>query len=162
MVVDEPNTEDQANSSYPQYIAQAILNELLPYLNIAPDETSDGYVPETELWDGFSGHVKSIVGSEVDEEGNLVDAEGHRIDWEGNRIDENGYLLDEKGNYLYNEEGEYILSENLESFGEADGEGLSEGVSNPSAPAPLEDDTDPIEGNDMESEGITNEEAGLE
>lgn len=162
VVVDEPNTEDQANSSYPQYIAQAILNELLPYLNIAPDETSDGYVPETELWDGFSGHVKSIVGSEVDEEGNLVDAEGHRIDWEGNRIDENGYLLDEKGNYLYNEEGEYILSENLESFGEADGEGLSEGVSNPSAPAPLEDDTDPIEGNDMESEGITNEEAGLE
>ena len=85
-----------------------------------------------------------------------------KVIWEGNRIDENGYLLDEKGNYLYNEEGEYILSENLESFGEADGEGLSEGVSNPSAPAPLEDDTDPIEGNDMESEGITNEEAGLE
>lgn len=162
VVVDEPNVEDQANSTYPQYIAQAILNELLPYLNIAPDETSDGYVPETELWEGFSGHVKSIVGSEVDEEGNLVDAEGHRIDWEGNRIDENGYLLDEEGNYLYNDEGEYILSENLDSFGETDGDSLPEGVSNPNAPAPLEDDTDPIEGNDMESEGITNEEAGLE
>ena len=30
------------------------------------------------------------------------------------------------------------------------------------APGPLEDDSDPIEGNDMESEGLTNEEAGLE
>ena len=38
VVVDEPNVEDQANSTYPQYIAQGILSELLPYLNVKPDE----------------------------------------------------------------------------------------------------------------------------
>ena len=41
VVVDEPNAEDQATSTYAQYIAQGILSELLPYLNVAPDETSD-------------------------------------------------------------------------------------------------------------------------
>ena len=60
MVVDEPNADRQDNSAYPQYIAQGILSELLPYLEVVPDETSDGYVPETELWEGFNGLVKGI------------------------------------------------------------------------------------------------------
>lgn len=158
VVIDEPNAEEQADSKYAQYVAQGILSELLPYLNILPDEASDGYVPETELWEGFEGNLESVSGSEVDEEGNLVDGEGNRIDLEGNRIDENGYLLDENGEYRLNDEGEYIMSENLETFSDD----LNEAVSNTSAPAPLEDDSDPIQGNDMESEGITNEEAGLE
>ena len=34
VVIDEPNVEDQASSIYPQYVAQAILSELLPYMNI--------------------------------------------------------------------------------------------------------------------------------
>ena len=161
VVVDEPNAEEQADSKYAQYIAQGILSELLPYLNILPDETSDGYVPETEIWDGFSGHLKSVSGSEVDENGNLVDGEGNRIDWDGNRIDENGYLLDSQGNYRYNDDGEYIKSTNLDGTGGDDG-GLPEAVSDTSVPGPLEDDSDPLIGNDMESEGITNEEAGLE
>ncbi len=158
VVVDEPNAEDQADSKYAQYIAQGILSDLLPYMNILPDEITDGYIPETELWEGFKGHLKSVSGGEVDEEGNLVDAEGNLIDLEGNRIDENGYLLDENGEHLYNEDGEYVRSENLEDFADS----LPESVSNESAPAPLEDDSDPLVGNDMESEGVTNEEAGLE
>ena len=99
VVVDEPNVEDQANSTYPQYIAQGILSELLPYLNVVPDESEDGTVPETELWEGFKGHLKStsISDSELDSDGNLVDADGNLIDWDGNRIDENGYLLDANG-----------------------------------------------------------------
>ena len=56
VVVDEPNAEDQATSTYAQYIAQGILSELLPYLNVAPDETPDGRnIPVTELWEGLSG-----------------------------------------------------------------------------------------------------------
>lgn len=159
VVVDEPNAADQATSTYAQYIAQGILSELLPYLNIAPDEVSDGYVPTTTLWSGFTGNLETIPGGEIDEQGNLVDGEGNRIDLDGNRIDEQGYLLDENGQYQLDEYGNYIMSENL-SEGE-DTEPV-DGVSNESAPAPLEDDTDPIQGNDMESEGITNEEAGLE
>lgn len=158
VVIDEPNTDEQANSTYPQYVAQGILKELLPYLNIAPDEAEDGYIPETELWEGFNGHLKSISGEELDENGNLVDENGNLIDWEGNRIDENGYLLDENGDYVLDENGEYIMSENMT----ASEQNPEDAVSNPDAPAPLEDDSDPVEGNDMESDGITNEEAGLE
>ena len=40
-VVDEPNTGDQAHSSYAQMIVQPILTEVLPYLNIAKDEDVD-------------------------------------------------------------------------------------------------------------------------
>ncbi len=123
VVVDEPNTEDQATSRYPQYIAQGILSELLPYLNIAPDEITDGTVPQTELWEGFAGYLKNPVGSNVDENGNLVDDKGNRIDWDGNRIDENGYLLNEDGSYQVNENGEYIKSENLGSYGNTEGDG---------------------------------------
>lgn len=160
VVIDEPNVEQQANSAYPQYVAQAILAELLPYLNIAPDEVADGYVPTTEIWDGFTGNLETIPGGEIDEGGNLVDGEGNRIDLEGNRIDDEGYLLDENGQYKLNENGEYIMSEHLAGADAAQSQ--TDGVSNENAPAPLEDDADPIEGNDMESEGITNEEAGLE
>lgn len=168
VVVDEPNAEEQADSKYPQYIAQGILSELLPYLNVEPDEAEEGVVPETELWEGFDGVLEDVSGSDVDEEGNMVDAEGNLIDMEGNRVDEQGYLLNENGGRRLNENGEYIKSENLESFsGETlpaseSGEAVGDAVSNPAAPAPPENQEDPIVGNDMESDGLTNEEAGLD
>lgn len=168
VVVDEPNAEEQADSKYPQYIAQGILSELLPYLNVGPDEAEEGVVPETELWEGFDGVLEDVSGSDVDEEGNMVDAEGNLIDMEGNRVDEQGYLLNENGERKLNENGEYIKSENLESFsGETlpaseSGEAVGDAVSNPAAPAPPENQEDPIVGNDMESDGLTNEEAGLD
>lgn len=155
VVVDEPNAEDQATSTFAQYIAQGILSELLPYLNVAPDETSEGVVPETELWEGFSGYLKNPVGSDVDEN-------GHIIDWDGNRIDENGYLLEDNGDYKLDENGEYIKSENWGNYGASAGTNTQEAVSNTSIPEPLEDNSEPVQGNDMESEGLTNEEAGLE
>ena len=168
VVVDEPNAEEQADSKYPQYIAQGILSELLPYLNVEPDEAEEGVVPETELWEGFDGVLEDVSGSDVDEEGNMVDAEGNLIDMEGNRVDEQGYLLNENGERKLNENGEYIKSENLESFSgdtlpaSESGEAVGDAVSNPAAPAPPENQEDPIVGNDMESNGLTNEEAGLE
>lgn len=38
VVIDEPNEEEQAHSSYAQDVAKEILTEILPYLNIYPDE----------------------------------------------------------------------------------------------------------------------------
>lgn len=38
----------------------------------------------------------------------------------------------------------------------------ADGISDENVPGPLEDDSDPIEGNNAESDGVTNEEAGLE
>ncbi len=61
VVVDEPNAEEQADSKYPQYIAQGILSELLPYLNVEPDEAEEGVVPETELWEGFDGVLEDVT-----------------------------------------------------------------------------------------------------
>ena len=116
VAVDEPNAEEQADSKYPQYIAQGILSELLPYLNVAPDESEDGTIPKTELWEGFKG--------------NLVDASGNTVDV----------------NVGTDDEGD-----------------LKEAISDTNVPEPPEDsEEDAEQDNDMESEGLTNEEAGLD
>ena len=80
---------------------------------------------------------------------------GNRIDFEGNRIDENGYLLDANGNYRYDANGYYMKSTHLVNTEARDG------ISDASVPGPLEDNSNPIRGNTMESEGLTNEEASL-
>lgn len=41
-IVDEPNTEDQPHSYYAQNIVREILEEILPYMNIYPDEETTG------------------------------------------------------------------------------------------------------------------------
>lgn len=46
VVVDEPNAEDEAHSSYAQGIAKDIFAEVLPYLNIYPDQP---LIPEEEM-----------------------------------------------------------------------------------------------------------------
>ena len=116
VAVDEPNAEEQADSKYPQYIAQGILSELLPYLNVTPDESEDGTIPKTELWEGFKG--------------NLVDASGNTVDV----------------NVGTDDEGD-----------------LKEAISDTNVPEPPEDsEEDAEQDNDMESEGLTNEEAGLD
>ena len=155
VVVDEPNTEDQADSKYPQYIAQGILSELLPYLNVIPDESEDGSVPETELWEGFKGHLVDVSGSSVDEKGNLVDGSGNRVDLEGNRIDENGYLLNDNGEHKLDDNGQYIMSTYLITSSSDSDNMLKEAISDTNVPAPPEEDeSDTTENNDMESEGL--------
>ncbi len=158
VVVDEPNVEDQANSVYAQYIAQGILYELLPYLNVPMDEQTGDWTPETELWEGFTGVASGMSDTIIDANGNIIDEYGNRLDWDGNRIDSEGYLLDSEGNYLIDDYGNNIMSKALEGRTEE----TADGVSNTSAPAPLQGYDDPYEGNNMESEGITNEEAGME
>ncbi len=193
VVVDEPDADRQDNSAYPQYIAQGILSELLPYLDVAPDEAADGEVPQTELWEGFNGHLKD---NELTGLGSLAP----RYDENGQEDPEGEY--DEDGNYIGPPEeeedadeegsGEDGISEGEEDRAsdgeETDGtsakededgstqeelpeeepqvdvsdDSTADGVSNENAPGPLEDDRDPIEGNDAQSDGITNEEAGLE
>ena len=41
-IIDEPNTEDQAHSSYAQTITSRILEQILPYLNIKTVDETDG------------------------------------------------------------------------------------------------------------------------
>lgn len=159
VVIDEAHTEQQDNSALPQYVAQGIFSELLPYMNIQPDEI-EGYTPETILWDGFTGHLRSSdISVNIDEEGNYSDEQGNRVDSEGNRIDEQGYLLDEDGNYQQDENGMPIMTE---AAIQANMDYISEAADDSNLPEPPEDTSDPIIDNNMESEGLTNEEAGLE
>lgn len=58
VVIDEAHTENQESSKLSQYIAQGILSEALPYLNIEPDEAENGVVPTTVLWSEFSGYLE--------------------------------------------------------------------------------------------------------
>ena len=56
-VVDEPNTDDQAHSTYAQNLTREILEEALPYLNIYPDEEIDEdalTADETDFYTGLS------------------------------------------------------------------------------------------------------------
>ena len=168
VVVDEPNAEEQADSKYPQYIAQGILSELLPYLNVTPDESEDGTIPKTELWEGFNGNLVDVSGSSVDESGNLTDGNGNLVDLDGNRIDENGFLLQDDGEYMTDENGQYMKSQNLGTTSISTGStstenDLKEAISDTNVPEPPEDEAeDTTTDNDMESEGLTNEEAGLD
>ena len=53
-------------------IAQAILDEILPYMNIYPDEETE---ETTKLWDGFKG-VLRLDDSEVEVNEPIVQTEG--------------------------------------------------------------------------------------
>lgn len=48
-IVDEPNVEDQAHSSYAQNLTREILEEALPYLNIYPDEELTGINADLDI-----------------------------------------------------------------------------------------------------------------
>ncbi len=48
-IVDEPNVEDQAHSSYAQNLVREILEEALPYLNIYPDEELTGINEDLDI-----------------------------------------------------------------------------------------------------------------
>lgn len=82
VVVDRPNVEEQADSSYAQYIAQAILDEILPYMNIYPDEETE---ETTKLWDGFKGVLK-LDDSEVEVDEPAVQTEGSETGTDNARI----------------------------------------------------------------------------
>lgn len=116
VVVDEPNAERQDNSKYPQYIAQAVLSEILPYMDIFPDEDTS---QATVLWEGFTGVKKqNDVGAE-DQEDDDGDAQESDISGDG------------------------IEDENVPD------------------PPENQESEDEVEPNNQESDGITNEEAGL-
>ena len=142
VVVDEPNAERQDDSSYAQYIAQGILYELLPYLNIQPDETTDGYVPETVLWEGFTFETTE------EEEKQEEELDGVSDTWGEDGSEEDTGDSSDEGFSLETPEDEIV----------------QDNISNTSVPDPPEDDTSSEDwmGNDQDSEGITNEDAGLE
>ena len=71
-VVDEPNTKDQAHSTYAQNLVREILEEALPYLNIYQDETpaKGALTPEeTNFYTGLNGVTVPATTAEPQEQG---------------------------------------------------------------------------------------------
>ncbi|MCD7922030.1 MAG: penicillin-binding protein 2, partial [Clostridiales bacterium] len=54
-VIDAPNVEDQAHSSYAQNVVREILEEALPYLNIYPDQELTGINADLNIIGGTDG-----------------------------------------------------------------------------------------------------------
>ncbi len=107
VVVDEPNAEYQADSKFAQYIAKGVMTEILPYLNIFPDQEMTGTVNNA---------------------------------------------MEELENYITQRE-----QENRQKT-----EDTKEGTDDPNVPEPDEDEEELTLDNKQDSDGITNEEAGLE
>ena len=130
VVVDTPNVDSQASSTYAQYLAQAILSEVLPYMNIPQDEETTG---ETVLWQGFYGVPKftdivedgvsnpygtvlvQVFGDGDPQETELNDEYSDGITNEEAEIDENDPSYEED---VYD-------TEELENFGQEDDSGGS-------------------------------------
>ena len=69
-VVDEPNTDEQAHSTYAQNLVREILEEALPYLNIYQDETpAEGALTpeETNFFTGLNGVIVPATTAESQE-----------------------------------------------------------------------------------------------
>ncbi len=100
VVVDTPNVESQASSQYAQYIAQAIFSEVLPYMNIYPDEEGAG---ETELWEGFYG-VPKFTDIETD---GVSNPRGRNLEDSQEEITDEEDLNDQYSDGISNEDAGY-------------------------------------------------------
>ncbi len=96
-IVDEPNVEEQADNRYPQWIARDILMQILPYMNVYPDEPSN---PENSYlakdFDNPTGENEADTSADTNVPepqgtGGSADAGG------GNTREEDGYTNEEAG-----------------------------------------------------------------
>lgn len=113
VVIDEAHTENQENSKLSQYIAQGILSEVLPYLNVEPDESEDGVIPVTRLWSGFAGYLEETGQTNGGLGNTQVTAGGDAGTEEPLRETASGVNLPEPPET----EGEVDLNNNVESDG---------------------------------------------
>lgn len=79
VVIDEPNVENQSNSSYVLELAQKIMAQAFPYLNIS---TIDGYVPDTKMLteqsteenvEGYTGYSENFEETYSNYDGAYID-----------------------------------------------------------------------------------------
>ncbi len=132
VVVDEPNVEHQADSKYARYLAKMIMSEILPYMNIFPDEELTGQEDQKMLY--FQETI-------------LAQAEEYRRQKENGAYEED-YVRDDDGAGGINDPNYSDQS--------------NEASDNPEMPIPPEDGSELDLNNNQESNGITNEEAGMQ
>lgn len=169
-IVDEPNVRDQADNRYPQWIARDILQEVLPYLGIYPDEPMN---PDNEYLKMDLETAKAEENSANSE--NEDEADDPRSEWyyndDGDLVNGDGHMIDDHG-FLINDDREYV-DENDQVVDEAhktmgrqvtETSEFSDTAADTNVPEIQghENTADTSGGNTAESDGFTNEEAGYE
>lgn len=129
-VVDEPNVEKQADSKYAKYLARMILSDILPYMNIFPDEEITGDEDEGMLY--FQKKIQE-------------QAEEYRKQKAYKKFEESY-------------EREDAVPGGLNDPAYADE--VPEDANDPNLPNPPEGDADTQQNNNRETDGVTNSEAG--
>lgn len=113
-IVDEPNVEEQADSSYPQILFRKIATEVFPYMGLYPTEAiTDQLLMELGITkdETVENEIKSATFQCFGADGTLyndaaVNAKGEVVDSEGNIIEgvavdtENSTVTDAKGNVI--------------------------------------------------------------
>ena len=146
-VVDEPNAEYQADSKYAQYLYKKIMTEILPYLNIFPDQELTGKESEAMLYmereiedNAEKNRQKAEQLKREAEAGGTQDAGGSSEAGNGTQIPDTG-------------DGNSGIT--------VPDDGIQEGTDDPNVPEPEEREEELVLDNKQESDGITDEEANL-
>ena len=146
-VVDEPNAEYQADSKYAQYLYKKIMTEILPYLNIFPDQELTGKESEAMLYmereiedNAEKNRQKAEQLKREAEAGGTQDAGGSSEAGNGTQIPDTG-------------DGNSGIT--------VPDDGIQEGTDDPNVPEPEESEEELVLDNKQESDGITDEEANL-
>ncbi len=98
-IVDEPNVEEQADNRYAQWIARDILQQILPYMGIYPDEASDPSNPYL-AFDIGSPTGETEMDADTAADTNVPEPQGSENASQtagGNTQEEDGYTNEEAG-----------------------------------------------------------------
>ncbi|MBQ0059272.1 MAG: cell division protein FtsI, partial [Lachnospiraceae bacterium] len=98
VVIDEPNVAEQADSRFPQWVAKAILENVLPYMNIFPDEALTGGNPDLEepdVWSGQEGQPDTDTVEDTNVPGIEGDVNNNPNPNGGNTPQDNGMTNEE-------------------------------------------------------------------
>ncbi len=125
VVVDEPNVENQASSTYAQELFQKIALEVLPYMGIYPTEDVDnallaqlGLTPEdlgeetVHTFQAFDSNGTLYNDARV-KNGKVLDGSGNEI--AGAYIDESGNVMDGWGNHVSTVETEPVIDPKVDN-----------------------------------------------
>lgn len=99
VVIDEPNIQEQADSRFPQWMAKDILTDILPYMNIYPDEelkTEDPSLQEPTGSAAPTGNAQADTAADT----NVPTVQGTGTDSStevGNNQETDGYTNEEAG-----------------------------------------------------------------
>lgn len=159
VVVDEPNCEYQADSKYAQYLYKMIMTEILPYLNIFPDQEVTGQE------DYEMTYFINNLNEQMETNRQKMAMEAFR---KGMGLDDNAKIrVDSEGNFYAEQTVTNAPQDDTEEESSREDllteeEGIKESTDDPNVPAPPEDTEDTVLDNKLESDGITNDEAARE